>query len=261
MRTNAFNRIGVGLVILLMLIPIMASADVFMKQKHHQDGFTMMGKTEPPKDYVGTMWITADKARNDMDDKSVIVRLDKNVMVILDHTKKKYMEVPLNFAEAAQKEAEKQGPSDEEMAKLPAAMRNLMKGAMQMNITVTETSEKKVINGWNCRKYVQKIEGGMAPSESEVWASQDVKLDEKLLSKFNAAFMAMQPGLKESLGDIQKQMEKIKGVAVLTIATSTIMKTQMKSSVELLEVKDDASAPTGTFEIPAGYKKGSFGRE
>jgi hypothetical protein len=72
-----------------LVIPILVSADMCLKQKHHQDAFTMMGKTQPAKDYTGTMWITTDKARNDMDDKSTIVRLDKNVMIVLDHTKKK----------------------------------------------------------------------------------------------------------------------------------------------------------------------------
>jgi hypothetical protein len=236
-----------------LIIPVLASADMCLKQKHHQDAFTMMGKTQPAKDYVGTMWVTSDKARNDMDDKSTIVRLDKNVMIVLDHTKKKYMEIPLNFAEAAAKEAEKQGASEEELAKLPESMRNLMKGAMKMNVAVTETNETKTINGWNCRKYLQKIEG-MVSSQSEVWASQDVKLDAKLLAKFSAAFMAMNPGLKESLGDLQKQMEKIKGVAVLTNSESTVMNSKMKSSIELLEVKE-GSAPAGTFDVPAGYAK------
>lgn len=236
-----------------LLIPVLASADMCLKQKHHQDAFTMMGKTQPAKDYVGTMWVTTDKARNDMDDKSTIVRLDKNVMIILDHTKKKYMEIPLNFAEAAAKQAEKEGASEEELAKLPEAMRSLMKGAMKMNVSVTETNETKTINRWSCRKYIQKIEGMMS-SESEIWASQDVKLDAKLLAKFSAAFMAMNPGLKEALADLQKQMEKIKGVAVLTNTSSTIMKTPMKSSVELIEVKE-GTAPAGIFEVPADYKK------
>jgi hypothetical protein len=236
-----------------LVIPVLVSADMCLKQKHHTDAFTMMGKTQPAKDYTGTMWVAADKARNDMDDKSTIVRLDRNVLIILDHAKKKYMEIPLNFAEAAAGQAKKEGMSEEDMAKLPESMRNLMKGAMKMNVAITETNETKNINGWNCRKYIQKIEG-MITMESEVWASQDVKMDAKLLSKFSAAFMAMNPGLKESLGDLQKQMEKIKGVAVLTSTESTIMNSKMKSSVELIEVKE-GSAPAGSYEVPADYKK------
>jgi hypothetical protein len=253
MKSGMYKRVWLPAVAAALVLPVLASADMCLKQKHHQDAYTMMGKTQPAKDYSGTLWITSDKARNDMDDKSTIIRLDRNVMIVLDHVKKTWMEIPLNFAEAAQKQAEKEGPSDEELAKLPESMRNLMKGAMGMKITVTETGESKNINGWNCRKYVQKIEG-MVSSESEVWASQDVKMDEKLLAKFNAAMMASMPGLKESLGDLQKQMEKIKGVAVLSTTASTVMNTKMKSSVELVEVKE-GSAPAGIFDAPADYKK------
>jgi len=253
MKSGKLKRICFPAVAAGIIIPVLASADMRLTQKHHQDAFTMMGKTQPAKDYTGTMWITSDKARNDMDEKSTIVRLDRNVMIVLDHVKKTWMEIPLNFAEAAKKQMEKEGASEEELAQLPEAMRNLMKGAMGMKITVTETGETKTINGWKCRKYIQKIEG-MVSSDSEVWASQDVKLDEKLLAKFNAAMMATMPGLKESLGDLQKQMEKIRGVTVLTTTASTVMNANMKSSVELLEVKE-GSAPAGIFEAPAGYKK------
>jgi hypothetical protein len=253
MKKETLKKVSGFVFAAMLTLPVLVSADMCLKQKHHQDAFTMMGKTQPAKDYSGTMWITSDKARNDMDDKSTIVRLDKNVMIVLDHVKKTWMEIPLNFAEAAKKQMEKEGASDEELAKLPESMRNLMKGAMGMKITVTETGEKKNINGWNCRKFIQKIEG-MVSSESEVWASQEVKLDEKLLAKFSAAMMASMPGMKESLGDLQKQMEKIKGVAVLTTTASTVMNSKMKSSVELIEVKE-GPAPAGIFEAPADYKK------
>jgi hypothetical protein len=253
MKRPNLNRMIQLTVTAALAIPVLASADMCLKQKHHTDAFTMMGRSQPAKDYTGTMWVTADKARSDMDDKSTIVRLDRNVMIILDHAKKKYMEIPLNFAEAAAKQAQKEGASEEEMAKLPESMRNLMKGAMKMDVSVTETNDTKTINGWNCRKYIQKI-GGMMSVESEVWASTDVKMDAKLLARFSAAFMAMNPALKGALGDLQKQMEKIKGVAVLTSTESTIMNTKMKSSVELIEAKE-GSAPAGIFEAPADYKK------
>jgi hypothetical protein len=50
-------------------------------------------------------------------------------------------------------------------------------------------------------------------------------------------------------------MEKIKGVAVLTSTESTVMNSKMKSSVELIEVKE-GSAPAGIYEVPVDYKKG-----
>jgi hypothetical protein len=254
MKRNTF-RIAVACFALIGFIVVPgASADVMLKQKHHVDSFTFAGKTQPAKDYVGTQWIAEDKARNDMDDKSVIVLLGRNLMIILDHPKKTYMEIPLNFAEDAAKKAKAEGGEMPEG--MPEQMQKLMQGMLKgMTFKVTETKEKAVINGWNCRKYLQTVEGGVAPSSTELWASTDVAIDAKLLSTISAAMMAVQPGLKEALGDIQKETEKIKGVTVKTTTTSTVMNSKMQSSMELLEVKNNITAPADVFEVPVGYKK------
>jgi hypothetical protein len=231
-----------------------AAADTRIRQKHHADAFTVMGQTQPAKDYEGTLWFAEDRARNDMDNQSVIMRLDRGVIIILDHTKKTWTELPMDMSKAVARAAEESG--EEAPAGMPADMQKMMEGMFKgMKFSVTETPEKAVINGWNCRKYIQKIEGGMAPSTSEVWASLDVKLDYTLMTRMSAAMMAMQPGLKDMVADIQKESEKIKGMAVRTVTVSTVMSSRMKSSIELLEVKNDVTPPAGIYEPPAGYKK------
>jgi len=231
-----------------------ASADTRIRQKHHVDAFSLMGQTQPAKDYEGTQWLNEKMARNDMDDKSVIVRLDRSVLIVVDHKKKTWSELPLDLTKAVGQAAEESGEKAPEG--MPAEMQKMMAGMFKgMKFTVTETSEKAVINGWNCRKYMQSIEGGMAPSTSEVWASPDVKIDARLMTQMSSAMMAMQPGLKDLVADIQKESEKIKGAAVRTVTVSTIMNAKMKSSVELLEVQNDVTPPAGTYDAPAGYKK------
>lgn len=232
-----------------------ASADTRLRQKHHADAFTVMGQTQPAKDYEGTLWFAKDRARNDMDNQSVIMRLDRSVIIILDHAKKTWTEIPMDMSKAVAQAAKESGEDVPEG--LPAGMQEMMAGMFKgMKFSVAETSEKAVINGWNCRKYIQKIEGGMAPATSEVWASLDVKMDTKLMTRMSAAMMAMQPGLKDMVADIQKESEKIKGMAVRTVTVSTVMNSKMKSSIELIEVKNDVTPPAGIYEPPAGYKKG-----
>lgn len=51
-----------------------------------------------------------------------------------------------------------------------------------------------------------------------------------------------------------KEMKKIKGIAVLTISTSSGMGAEIKSADELIEVKE-TTAPAGIYEIPKGYVK------
>ncbi|MBN2202054.1 DUF4412 domain-containing protein [bacterium] len=231
-----------------------ASADTKIRQKHHNDAFTVMGQTQPARDYEGTLWFGRDRARNDMDKQSIIMRMDKGIVIVLNHENKTWSELPMDMSKAISQATRESGEDVPEG--LPAEMQEMMKGMFKnMRFSVTETAEKAVINGWNCRKYIQKVEGGMAPSTSEVWASTDVKLDYTMLAKMSASMMAMQPGLKEMVSDIQKETEKIKGMTVKSVTVSTVMNSKMKSSMELIEVKNDLTPPAGIYDPPAGYKK------
>jgi len=62
--------------------------------------------------------------------------------------------------------------------------------------------------------------------------------------------ISKQPGFQEML----EEMKKIKGIAVLTVSTSSAMGAEVKSTEELIEV-EKKSAPSGTYEIPEGYIK------
>ena len=239
---------------LVLAAALAASADTKIRQKHHNDTFTVMGQTQPAKDFEGTLWFGQDRARNDMDKQSIIMLLDKGTVLVLNHENKTWAELPMDISKAVAQASKKSGEDVPEG--LPAEMQEMMKGMFKnMKFTVTETAEKSVINGWNCRKYIQKVEGGMAPSTSEVWASQDVQVDSKLMARMSAAMMSMQPGLKEMVADIQKETEKIKGMTVRTVTVSTVMNAKMKSSIELIEVKNNVAPPAGIYEPPAGYKK------
>lgn len=232
------------------LLPGKMWADVYLKQKHHVDGFTVMGNVQPQKDYIGSMWITENKARSDIaEDQSVIIRLDKKCLYVLNHNEKSVMEIPLEEVASPSKKAE------EDISQLPQEVQKMMKPKIQ----IQETGETKVIHGWACRKYIQTVEMGMGPSTTtEIWASTEVKLDVQLFSKFNSAMMALNSMMRGIVKDMGKETQKIKGVAVLTETTSMIMNQKIKSSMELLEVKT-GTAPSGIFDIPSGYKMKKWG--
>lgn len=230
--------------------PMAASADVFMKQRHHTDGFQMMGQAQPPRDSIQTIWMTADKARSDGDKQSIIMRLDTRMAYILDHSQKSYHEMPMDVSRIADQMGDDKQMSREERA----AMGKMAQGMMKMNVTVTETGEKKRIGDWNCSKYLQTLEMFMGPTSSEVWATEDLKVDQDLYARFSSALMGSNPGAKESMESLVREMKKIKGVPVLTISTANMMNSTVKSTMELLEFKE-GKAPAGIFDLPQGYTK------
>jgi hypothetical protein len=170
--------------------------------------------------------------------------------------------MPLDLNKMFDESAGAAAGDDPEMAeakkKMPAFMKNLMKGAMgSMSAKVTETGETKKIGSWNCRKYLIEMDMGMAgKTNSEAWATEDLKIDYSLYFTSANAMLASQPGFDK----IVKEMQKVKGVIVYSTAKISVMGSDVTSTTELLECSDK-SAPAGNYDVPAGYKKvKSFGK-
>lgn len=229
----------------------MLQADVYIKQRNHTDAFQVMGKTEPAKDETFVTWMGEDKARIDHgENMSIIVRQDKNVMYMVNHAEKKYAEMGAGGLDDILAGAlSGAGLSDEEKAQA----QQMMKGFGQMmkpEVTVTDTGETKKIKNWKCNKYIMETKIMMMSAISEIWATEDIKIDYELFRALGFSVVAKTPGLKDML----EEMKKIKGITVLSTSTSSAMGADVKSSQELIEVSEK-SAPAGTYDVPAGYKK------
>jgi len=234
--------------------PTSANAEVYMKQKRHTDETKVMGKTQPAKDEITVTWLGKDRARMDHDqDKSTIILLDKNVIISLDHTKMTYTEMQIgewekSIEEAVNKDAKTE--EDKEGAKKALGFLKGLTSLVKFETKVTETKEAKRIKDWNCRKYILKVAMPMVKMTSEIWATEDIRVDFSLYRKISNAMMAGMPGMQESL----KEMEKIKGVMVYSESSGSAMGADVKSTEELLEIADK-TPPAGAYEIPKGYVK------
>ncbi|MFQ6110301.1 MAG: DUF4412 domain-containing protein [Candidatus Aminicenantales bacterium] len=226
-------------------------ADIFIKQKRHTDAFQVMGKTEPAKDEVTVMWMAKHNARVDQGESGAIIILkDKNIMYMINHEEKTYTEMPFTgTSDILTRAISKSGLSEEEKAEAQKFMKGFMK-MMKPKVAVSATGEKQKIKDWNCSKYILKAQMMGTTSTSEIWATEDIKIDYELFRALSSAFLGQQPGFQEMF----KEMQKIKGVAVLTRSTASMMGAEVKSTEELVEVAD-RKAPAGTYEVPEGYKK------
>jgi hypothetical protein len=232
-----------------------AWADVYMKQKTHMGGFTMMGQTQPEKDEVMVIWLGPDRARTDQEsgNSSTILLADKQIIYMIDHAKKEYSEMPLDLEKMFEEAAAAADPKDKEaMEKMPGFMKGMMKGVMgNMQAKVTETGETKKIGDWNCRKYLIEMSLGMGgESKGEAWATEDLKIDYAMAFTAANAMMASMPGFEK----IIQEMKKVKGVIVQQTAKVNMMGAEVETTTELLEATEK-DAPAGMYDVPAGYKK------
>ncbi len=239
-----------GIMILLVgTFAAQAWADQYIKQKQHTGPFQIMGRTEPAKDEINEIWISGRKARFDSPEDSTIVDMDKKTMVTINHVDKTYSEAPLGQLAGMLGEAS-EAASGEENQQMQQAFQAMAAAMMKTETQVVDTGEKKKIKNWNCRKYQVTMKMGMGQVVSEIWATEDIKVDPELFTAMQSAMAANQPGMSQTT----EELKKIKGFQVLSSSTTQTMGTSVQSSVEVLEVATK-SAPADLFKIPTGYKK------
>ena len=200
-------------------------------------------------------WIARDMIRTDEGPQTMIMRIDKQQVYLMDNQARTYSEFPMDMekmAEQAIEEDEQMTPEEKQEAK--DFVQGMMDEMSEFSIAVEDTGETKKIGGWNCRKYIQTTTTTRGPSETELWATQDIKLDYDLLHRMAAASMMMMPGMRESKGAFTKEMKKIKGVTVYAVSTANMMNTQIRTTQELLDYSDK-NADEGFYTVPEDYTK------
>ena len=227
----------------------LARADTFMRQNQHVDAFQMMGQSQPATDVEVTVWMTDRGMRSDNPKQSVLVKLDEKMLILLNHEQKKISRMPLDL-DAMAAEIASQGV---DMSAGDKAQLQEMVGKMaEIRVSISQTDERKKIGDWNCTKYLQTIETFMGPATIEVWATEDLDMDMDRYVDLTTAMMAMQPGMKQNLAKVQRELKKVKGVRVLEKTSNDMMGTKVNSTITLLEFKE-GKAPAGLFDLPEGY--------
>jgi hypothetical protein len=248
-RTVSF----MSMFLLTFILFTLVHSDVYMKQKRHTDGMKIMGQEQPAKDEIDEIWLTAKGIRTDNPQNSIIILLAEKKMIMIDHVKKTYTEIPMNMEQIITEAAKQEGKDAEEVEQGAEAG----EGMVKMEIKVQPTSETKKINNWNCKKYNLTMNTFMGLMNTEVWASEDLKVDKDLYAKYFTSLFSMMPGMQGGMGEMMKEIEKIKGVQVLSSGKQSIMGQTISSSTELLEFKN-GTAPANLLKIPAGYKQTKF---
>jgi hypothetical protein len=248
---NRKLSIVIFLITCFILLSVISYGDVYIKQKTHVDGMEIMEQNYPAQDFIVETWITLDRVSVEDKNSKTIMDLDKEVVTIADHNKKTIMTMPLNFSKISDQKSKDMSKEDK------AYFKKLMGSMMQVTVSVEETNEMKKIGSWKCRKYIQTMSTGMGEFKSEIWATEDIEIDPKLYAKYISSMKSSMPGMNESMNDILRETQKIKGVQVYAEHTNEIMGQTVKSSTKLINYKE-GQASAAAFKIPNGYKRVEF---
>ncbi len=222
----------------ILLFPNLAEADILIKKNKLTES-TVMGQIQPAKAEEGKTWIAKNKMREDIEESSIIVRLDLNKIYTIDHSKKTYSEIDLPV---------------EINKSFPPEAKQMMELMQIKSLSIKETTDIQTIRGWLCQKFLVEVEISMMemslPMKMEIWTSRDLGIDLSAYRIFSGAILSINPFTK----NLSEAFEKIEGYPVLRISSMNIMGTETKEREEVVSV-EKKDVPAKTFNLPKGYEK------
>jgi GLPGLI family protein len=194
----------------------------------------------------------------DENSEAVIVRLDKELLMMVNSKEKTYSEMTFAEMEGTLKKAgsqmdEKMAEMQKQLENLPEEQRKMVEQMMgdkmqgkkkETPVNVKNTGEKKSINGYSCTKYV------VSQDNKEVmtmWVTKDIKefgAMRKDWEEFSKRMSSLNPMQSTSLIE---GIKKIDGFPIETDIAQGI-----KTVVTKIEKR---STPASEFEVPSGFKK------
>jgi hypothetical protein len=230
------KRISTVLIIIL-LAAVAAQADIYIKSKVHTDPVSFMGQNQPATDTVSEQWIGDSLFATVTGGTTNIIDLKKNVMLMVNHKDKSYVETTL--------------PLD--MSKImPAEMAGMAQAMMKMTVAVTPTGQTKTVGSWSCSGYDVSLKMMMMPMKIQVWATTDVPFDVEAYAK-NAYGNMIKAQFRLDDAAVQ-EMLKIRGLWILAETSAEMMGAKIRTVSEVVEV-GKKTAPAAVYAVPAGYKK------
>ena len=230
-------RKTLSVLFVLLLSAGIAAADLKVIKQTHQDGFTIMGQTQPAEDKQQTTWIGTNMMYMDQGDNVTIVRLDTMKLYVVDHTTKTYsvLDLPVDLSTL-----------------VPPEMQPML-AMMQFEVTVTPTDEHKQVGEWNARRYDMSMTSQMFSMKSTMWVTKVAGYDPEAFNSMYVHLNSLQPGMADAV----KEMGKIDGLVVEQQGLMTMMGNEVGTSEKTISI-DNMDAPAGTYDPPAGYTEKPF---
>jgi hypothetical protein len=224
------------------LFPLSVNADYVVKKTKQTTETRLNATNQNSSKNDGTTWISKNKMRQDDGGAtSIIIRMDKNKVFLLNHGDKTYseMDLPLKLEENLTSEAKQ------------------IIQVMKISSSVTETQETQVIKGWKSRKFLADISIAMMgmdmPMTMEIWATKETGINLKTFRRFYAVLLSMNPFTK----DLVEEFKKIEGYPVLTKISMRVKGVETKSQEEVITVEENR-APRDTYELPSEYTRVAY---
>lgn len=228
MRSRKFTWFLLILLMSVFAVSSLLFADIYVEQQMKTSA--MMGK--PGRTTTQRIWITKDMMRSeDVGSKQVmIVRLDKNLIWMIDLERKTYRELTID-----------------EFKQMMGMARAMMRGE-KAEVELTETGKKMKIKGWNCYEVRLTMKGG-TNMETSMWLTKDIAIPWEEYQKYMELFGGQFYGPK-----VMEKWKNLRGYPIRSHGKMNMMGMEMETETEVMTVRT-TPIPKSVFELPPGLTK------
>lgn len=243
------------IVILVLLLALFLSADVYVKNMERTQAFELMGRKNPERVEIKEVWLGKNKFAQHGKLFSIIVNYEKEKLYIIVHNEKIYLEFPTEI-------------NREKLLELILGLSPEVAEAIE-SIKITDVKvnlggPKKKVANWNCvgseleMVFMIPALNIMPKYKIKFWTTKDLPFDYKTYSRgMDEFFERYILGMVNIDEDSRKELEKldtVDGFQVAAEVTISILGSEIKVEAQTLELSEKP-APPGIYSVPRGYKK------
>ena len=239
-------------IIVILLVSIFLSADVYVKRMEKMSAFEMMGKTNPETVEIKEMWHGENRFAQLSKGLSIILDYEQEKLYLIIHPQKSYFEFPTNL------------DREKLLAMLPPKAVEFVSSIEITGASVNTGGPKKKIANWNCEGTEMEMTimvpaaGIMPKYKIKFWTTKDVSFDYKKYSKaaedFFVKYILGIINIDEASRKELEKMEAVEGFQVGAEVTVTIFGSVVNVEMQVLEI-EERPAPPGVYSVPKDYTK------
>lgn len=213
-----------------------APADEMISIHGHADSVRLGNRTQPARDSTATVWLAADRMRRDEGGITVIVRLDRRMLYMINHAERTYsqVEVPIDWKKMVP-------PADQESFTKFLADN-------EIKVSLTPAAETRVIHSWNTHRVDVLLtnQHGLKMA-TQMWVTRDLPLY-AAYNKMAGVLASLQP----NAAAWSEKVAGLDGMPVYQETTITIGQS-VSHTREEVAAAESKPAPPGTYDVPKGF--------
>ncbi len=224
-------------VVCLMILPMQADADTYVKHEIHTDGYYYGGRITEPVDRVVDVWIGAGRASYDYLHRRIILDLERGMLTFVNKDDSTYAEtaLPLDWSALVTEEALAQVEAYKTVG------------------TIGESSGEKEIGGMKCRCYelntwIPYEDIKYRETEDAACFSDDVPIDLDMFGRIHEQLLR----LRNYSDEFAESMMRIRGYMIASERIMYIKGFGVKTTETIVEM-EERDPPAGIYSAPDGF--------